>query len=228
MGTRGVLLDEYVPNASWEVVETSAEEINTDEAAVVFHIKLKRRPRFYIINIVIPIIFLSILNVFSFVLPVTSGERAGYSITVFLSLAVFLTIVSDQLPNNSENTSLLAVYIMLITGLSTFIVMVCMIQLRLQSWNESRKPVTKFYRFFVNACKFLQCKTCKRKSISPKEEEEEKSKPNLHDDDDGDDVNGVTWLEVIHAMDYVFFTASMLYTFICTVVIGTVAINAEN
>lgn len=222
-GSRGIQLEEYSPNASWDLIDTSANEINTDEAAVVFKVKLKRKPRFYIINIIVPVIFLSILNVFSFFLPVTSGERAGYSITVFLSLAVFLTIVSEQLPNNSENTSLLAVYIMLVSGLSTVIVMLCMIQLRLASWNDSEKPVGKFYRVFITIANFLQCRKCRSRTVSPNAEAS--SKPDLKDD--VEDNEAVTWLDVVNAMDFVFFTTSILYTFLCTTTIGAVAINAS-
>jgi hypothetical protein len=43
-----------------------------------------------------------------FLLPVESGERLGYCITVLLAVAVFLTIIQDKLPEASEpNVSLL-------------------------------------------------------------------------------------------------------------------------
>lgn len=220
MGKKGIELGEYVPNSSWEVVDTDAEEIKT-EATVVFHITLKRKPKFFIINIIIPVIFLSVLNIFSFFLPVISGERAGYSITVFLSLAVFLTIVSEQLPRNSENTSLLAVYIMLVTTLSTVIVMICMIQLRLQSWNDTKKPIITFFRNFVTLRNCLQCRICKKRPIAPKDETS--STPSL--ESDSVDKSEVTWLDVANAMDFIFFISSILYTTICTLVIGVIAVN---
>ncbi|OWF43045.1 CHRNA7-FAM7A fusion protein [Mizuhopecten yessoensis] len=37
-----------------------------------------------------------------FLLPTESGERVSFSITVLLAMAVFMTIVTDSLPSNSE------------------------------------------------------------------------------------------------------------------------------
>ncbi|KAH3746523.1 hypothetical protein DPMN_180931 [Dreissena polymorpha] len=105
--------------------------INTDFSEIVFEVKLKRKPGFYITNIIIPVILLSILNTFSFVLPITSGERASFSVTVFLSLAVFLTIVAATLPTNSYNVSLLSVFLILMTVSSTLIVDLCLVEARL-------------------------------------------------------------------------------------------------
>ncbi|KAL4235547.1 Neuronal acetylcholine receptor subunit alpha-7 [Mactra antiquata] len=216
--TIGVGLDEYSPSALWEIEDTSTEEVNTTEAALIFKLKLRRRPRFYVANILIPVFFLSILNVFSFLLPVTSGERAGYAITVFLSLTVFLTIVSDQLPNNSQNTSLLAVYIMLVTGLSTAIVILCLYQLRLQSWHDTDKPVGNSYRRVVKICNILRCKTRDKTSSKAKVAPKENSSSNSDFTDNVSDKPSpkITWLDVVNGLDYIFFIVSVLYTVICT------------
>ncbi|XP_060581266.1 acetylcholine receptor subunit delta-like [Ruditapes philippinarum] len=136
MGSRGVELEDYVENSAWELTGTSARETNTGEAAVFFTLKLKRKSGFYILNVIMPVVLLSILSVFTFVLPITSGERASYAVTVFLSLAVFLTIIAAELPKNSENTSVLAVYLMLISSWSTLIVVLCLIESRIAIRDE--------------------------------------------------------------------------------------------
>ncbi|KAL4240539.1 hypothetical protein ACF0H5_001331 [Mactra antiquata] len=218
-GTNGIQLSNYQPSAAWDIAETSAREINTEEAAVVFTIRLKRKPRFYIINVIIPIVFLSFLNVCSFLLPSTSGEKASYAITVVLSLAVFLTIVSQLLPNNSENTSLLSTYIMLITGLSAFISMLCIMELRLQSWHNTEIPVNKLCLLFVTVSNFIKCQACNKRKIIPEDDNvSQKSK----------EETPVTWLDVINAMDFIFFIFSSFYTFICTFVIGIVAVHGDS
>ncbi|XP_059158995.1 acetylcholine receptor subunit delta-like, partial [Physella acuta] len=65
---------------------------------------MKRRPTFLLINIILPVVFLSFLNLLVFVIPVESGEKIGYGITVLLSLSVYMSIVSSLLPSSSLTT----------------------------------------------------------------------------------------------------------------------------
>ena len=50
----------------------------------------------------LPIATMGVLNLLVFLLPPDSGERVGYSITLLLAIAVFLTIASDNLPKTSS------------------------------------------------------------------------------------------------------------------------------
>lgn len=218
-GSNGVELEDYVENSEWELIETSAREASTDETAVFFTLKLKRRPNYYIINVILPVVFLSCLNVFAFVLPVSSGERAGYAVTVFLSLAVYMTIVAGELPRNSQNASLIAIYLMLISSLSTAIVIVSIAEVRLAARDENKQPVGNF-RYFV---KMLNCFTCKkcRKSVGPADV----SKPNASLHTLPDDSDNVTWQEVVEDIDIFCFWFSLLFTILCTMVLSVVAIT---
>ncbi|XP_052225080.1 acetylcholine receptor subunit beta-type acr-3-like [Dreissena polymorpha] len=135
--SENIHLNEYTPNS----ISTAARAVNTEESEVVFEIKLKRKPGFYIINIIVAVILLSILNTFVFVLPITSGERASFSVTVFLSLAVFLTIVAASLPTNSDSVSLLSVFLILRTASSTLIVALCLLEARLATRSTTDRPI---------------------------------------------------------------------------------------
>ena len=48
------------------------------------------------------------------------GEKMGYSITVFLSLVVFLSIIGTHLPVNSEQVTVLGVYLVIQVALLKF------------------------------------------------------------------------------------------------------------
>lgn len=218
-GSKGVQLETYVENSQWELSGTSARETNTDEAAVFFSLTLKRRPHFYIINVIMPVVFLSALNVISFVLPVSSGERASYAVTVFLALAVFLTIVAGELPKNSETTSLLSVYVMLMSGLSTMIVVVSIIEVRLAARDEEKQPISKFFLAFAKLSHFLKCKRCKR-SVRPADDTT--SKASVHS---AEDLEKISWKEIVDEMDVVFFLFALLYTFISTLALGITAVH---
>ena len=57
---------------------------------VGYKIHVKRRSLYYNLHFLAPILLISILNVFCFLLPTASGERVGLSMTIFLTLIVYL------------------------------------------------------------------------------------------------------------------------------------------
>ena len=99
---------EYEGNSGWTIVSSKiVAKTKRSDSYAICSLTLKRKPLYFLMNIFLPIMLLSILNMFVFILPVESGEKASFVVTVFLSLAVFLTIVSGKLPENSEKISLL-------------------------------------------------------------------------------------------------------------------------
>ena len=50
-----------------------------------------------------PCILTSAVAALTFMLPVESGEKVSLEITVLLSLAVFMLVVSDSMPPSSDN-----------------------------------------------------------------------------------------------------------------------------
>ena len=87
---------------------------------VAFEIKLRRLTTYYVVAIVIPVLFLSLTATLVFALPADSGEKMGTSITVLLAFAVYLTIVSDQMPQTSSSVSIqkstMEAFILLVMG----------------------------------------------------------------------------------------------------------------
>ena len=81
----------------WEIKYTIVWKPYVEQQDVlVFKFILKRYSGFYLLNLIFLICVLGILNLFVFLLPPESGERVGYSITVLLSIVVFLTTTSLQ------------------------------------------------------------------------------------------------------------------------------------
>ena len=80
-------------------------------SSVVYRIKLQRRLLFHVINMLIPVSLMAILIAFVFKLPVESGEKIGFSLTVLLSYAVYLTLISDHIPSTSVTLCFLCKYI---------------------------------------------------------------------------------------------------------------------
>ncbi|KAL4224033.1 Neuronal acetylcholine receptor subunit beta-4 [Mactra antiquata] len=103
-------------SGEWDVTNTSVNQKsipfgNEEYDHVIFTINLKRKPLFHVMNLMIPVLCISLLNVISFLLPAEDGERITLSISVFLTLAVFLTIVNDSMPEASDNVAIFSVYV---------------------------------------------------------------------------------------------------------------------
>ncbi|CAC5388592.1 unnamed protein product [Mytilus coruscus] len=145
VGSDGInMIEAMESNGQWDVVSSSSsDETVSVETKVIFSIKMKRKPLFIVMNIIIPIILLSILNIFTFQIPADCGERMGYTITVWLSFAVFLTIVSASLPKSSDTTPVISIYIMVQLGIGTATVLVSAVQSRFVSRSDD-KPVTSW------------------------------------------------------------------------------------
>ena len=75
----------------------------------MFQVKLvlARRPMFVVVILILPVLVMGLLNTLVFLLPAASGERVSYSITILLSQALLLTIVSDNIPKTSSPVSIL-------------------------------------------------------------------------------------------------------------------------
>jgi hypothetical protein len=63
---------------------------------------MKRKPGYIVLTVLLPVILLSVLNIFSFVLPIDSGEKLGTAMAIFLTFAVFLTVINDIMPKSDE------------------------------------------------------------------------------------------------------------------------------
>ena len=69
---------------------------------------MERKYSYYLYNMILPVIILAILGTFVFVLPVESGEKNGYALTILLSMSVVMTILSDSIPPISTETCILS------------------------------------------------------------------------------------------------------------------------
>ena len=157
------------PHGTWEILGTLAkmEAVkNVSRATFTFH--LKRRQQYIIINVVIPILFLCILNTLVFLMPVESGERISYSITVMLSIAVFMTIVSDTLPKTSEPASLYSYFLLVNLIMSALITVVSIMNLRIYYKTEAAAIPSWVIALYIGLRRFF-CRLCLQTRTSEKD-----------------------------------------------------------
>ncbi|KAL3864258.1 hypothetical protein ACJMK2_005977 [Sinanodonta woodiana] len=141
-GSNGLMLNQYEENSAWIVAgsDVGPKKGSTD-ATLIFTLKLKRKPLFYLLNIVLPVLMLSVMNVCVFVLPAKAGEKASFSVTVFLSLFLLLTVVAAMLPQNSTNVSFFGIFMVIMISYSTLTVTLTMFQLLLNSRDVNINPI---------------------------------------------------------------------------------------
>jgi len=125
-------LERFSTDGSWILESTSSENVATTDSRskIRFNLLLKRRTTFYVVNIVLPVMFMSLTSTLVFALPADAGEKMGTSITVLLAYAVYLSIVTDYLPNTSLETSILALYLNVLLGVCAASVLVSVYILR--------------------------------------------------------------------------------------------------
>ncbi|CAD5111796.1 DgyrCDS1070 [Dimorphilus gyrociliatus] len=114
-GSSEIGLDAYTESGEWKIIGTKA--VSEDQfyesdpgvpfPRVRFTLFLRRKPMFYLINIITPCMTMSLLALLVFYLPPDSGEKVSLGITVLLSFSVFLLLVAENVPKTSEFIPLL-------------------------------------------------------------------------------------------------------------------------
>ncbi|GFN97090.1 neuronal acetylcholine receptor subunit alpha-7 [Plakobranchus ocellatus] len=93
---------DYIPNGEWDLKSSTIRNDtllpnNIPFDSLYFEMTFRRKAGFYLINVVVPVMLMSFLSPLVFILPEDSGERASYSVTLLLSLSVFMGMVSSKL-----------------------------------------------------------------------------------------------------------------------------------
>ncbi|KAL3868242.1 hypothetical protein ACJMK2_041073 [Sinanodonta woodiana] len=143
--------DYFEENVAWSVEKMSTTTLIQDSKShVKFQIRISRRSLNFVLNYILPILILSVLNIFVFMLPRHSGERAGYSITCFLAFVVFLNTIVTSLPKSSAPVSCLVYYLtvmMVVSAIITVLVLfTLMIEKRVEKEDEVKDKRTEIQR----------------------------------------------------------------------------------
>lgn len=216
IGSGGFYTSNFEENGKWKVDSMSSSSETVDgKTTLLFTLNLRRKSSFYVLFLLLPAVLLSVLNVFVFVLPAGSGEKTGYTIAVFLSYALFYTILSESLPTNSDTVSTVASYLFLMMFLATLSVVLTIIELRIykkQTLNPLPRWLVRFVKCILHQRCLPGCCCCY-----------------VTDDIDDDDVDGewtkvigpwldCDWQDVVDALDFVLFWIFLILTVTSTTV----------
>jgi hypothetical protein len=216
--SNGIKFYEYEPNSVWDLIDTSSEiHQEQRESQVTFTLKLRRKPLYYVMNIILPVVFLGYLNILVFVIPVDAGEKMSFSVTVFLSFAVFLTIISTLLPTSSENTPIIAMYLIIQLIYGVIALVISAFQLRLHHRHETEE-IPSFWIKVVQLRRKLKCKRKQKvhtldPNLNEKVMESEERCPDVT----------IGWNHVASSIDFFAFWSFMITNVLITVIVFSVS-----
>ena len=107
-------------------------------ADIFFYLKIRRKPLFYIVNLIIPCVGIFYLSILVFYLPAQSGEKTALAIAILVSQTLYFTLVIEVIPATSLTLPLLGRYLLFSMVLVAVSVCLATIVLNL----HYRKPST--------------------------------------------------------------------------------------
>ncbi|XP_070563835.1 neuronal acetylcholine receptor subunit alpha-10-like [Ptychodera flava] len=143
-------------DGQWDLVELEVRnnvEFYPDSPGIpytdaTFVVHLNRRPFFYVFNLVMPCVLISIFTMISFFLPADSGEKVSFGITVLLSLTVFLLLVAESMPPTSD-VPVIGQYTAATMIMVSFSVSMAILTLHVHHQGPNIRPIPRWVRKFV-------------------------------------------------------------------------------
>ncbi|KAJ8308081.1 hypothetical protein KUTeg_012955 [Tegillarca granosa] len=256
-GDSSVNLGFYSENGEWELLYASSQVGDDksiggeDFSSLEFILHLRRRPLFHILNTLFPVTLMAVLIAMVFRLPANSGEKIGFSLTVLLAYAVYLTLISDNIPSTSMTVCFLSKYYKVVTsflllttltlGLGTISVICTIIVLEVYHHTEDDEIPPWLQRLSRDCLAYLVCwkkKSCcsSRKRVRPETQQDfnkiyVKEKPPISQDEVVSEYNElpntdnlVTWQDIAAILDKFFFASYMVIILISSLVLWSLVV----
>lgn len=186
---------------------------------VVYVLHIRRKSLFFVLNVILPVILIALLNILCFILPSGEGERVTLCISVFLTLAIFLTIVNSSLPESSDEVAFFNIYVglQLIGSILTIVMTVTSLYYFFKDDNQS---VPKYWQVLVMM-------TCLRASTDQSEHRtsDDQSKQRIgYKKDNGKITETVKmqigWKMVSRAIDRLCFISSLIWHSVLLIILA--------
>ncbi|XP_029654317.1 acetylcholine receptor subunit alpha-like 1 [Octopus sinensis] len=155
MIVNGINLNKFYQNIQWEVLSVPAKRYENYFSCcpepypwILFKLNLRRKTMFYTINMIIPCVSISFLTALVFYLPSDSGEKITLSVSILLSLTVFILQFTEIIPPTSIVVPLIGKYVLFTMFLVTLSVVMTIAVLNLNFRSPSTHNISLWARKF--------------------------------------------------------------------------------
>ncbi|KAA0202738.1 hypothetical protein HAZT_HAZT000230 [Hyalella azteca] len=149
-------LTNYVTNGEWDLIELSMERhvvyyscCDAPYPDITYTLVLRRRPLFYVFNLILPCVLITGIALLSFYMPSDSGEKVTLGITTLLSMTVFLMVIGESMPPTSEKLPLIGLYYGVTISLVSFATGLSVVTLNIHHRGMRGRAVPRLLRKFV-------------------------------------------------------------------------------
>ncbi|CAF4317317.1 unnamed protein product [Rotaria socialis] len=150
---RGWDLEDYTPSIEWEILNLRAIRHEKIYACCVevfldltFTCTVQRKPLFYIVNLIVPCVNISVLAVLVFLLPSDSKKKITLSISILVALLVFYLLLIELIPPTSLVIPLLGKYLLFTIVIVNLSIIITIITLNVHFRRHSTSHMSPLLR----------------------------------------------------------------------------------
>ncbi|XP_013063389.2 acetylcholine receptor subunit alpha-L1-like [Biomphalaria glabrata] len=143
----------FVPDGEWNIhgfstAEHSYGSKNYEFQTLYVIMKLQRRSTYYVLNVIVPAVTVSMLSLITFAVPVESGERLAYALTNLLSLSVYITYIGSIIPSSSVDLPILLRYLVSLFLISSMCVVMTVVVIAMR-WSRVVSSSDNYKSIFI-------------------------------------------------------------------------------
>ncbi|KAL4229438.1 Neuronal acetylcholine receptor subunit alpha-7 [Mactra antiquata] len=155
-GDRSIELSSYVNNSEWDLLSVVLKKHSRTHTCcadsypdLTYTLHVRRKTFYYIFNIIVPCIMLSILTLLTFWLPPTSGEKITLGLSVFLAFSMFMLLIAEEVPATSEAVPLIGIYLCVVMTLTSLSVIMAVMVINLYNRGSKTRRAPIWVRVLV-------------------------------------------------------------------------------
>ena len=151
----GLLMENLVVNEQWDVSSGFVKDSNLSFASgrtysvIEFGFHMRRKASFYGVSMILPLMASSLIELTTFALAIDDVNRLQLSFTCFLSFTFFISMLTEKLPQNSENLPFLLVSVSVTAGTVSGVIVLQAIAFFLATSKMERISLAMEKRLFV-------------------------------------------------------------------------------
>ena len=166
----------FLSSGTWDLAGYYCHSLGPDpdhswlQTAMTYTLVFRRRSTHYVINIVLPVVCLSLTASAVFLLPVETGDKMSVGVTLLLAYSVYVSSIADDLPQTSAQVCYLQVYLTLLLALTALGVLLSVLVMKLHHRSDDViiGPVTKSCVHWLRRVTFMDRNRVRRGAqISP-------------------------------------------------------------